>query len=216
MNKLDAFLSHRKPMQDDIPMNQAVYSGYTYYFTSTGGLSVSDRAYIMEQGRATLWGLQPGREGFSLFHPEHKGKAEFFKRIGEYRVVLRDFLSFGELLGPIEPTNPVETITESWTQQYGRAGDSATLPGVLGALWKAEDGRLGVFLVNCRSKDQIYTFAFNPQRYGLIPQTGQQYILTEITPEGKVQLGVHYPGIITHAVKVKPRDFKFIEISVGG
>ena len=212
MNKLDAFLSHIKPLQNDIPMNQAVYSGYTYYFTSTAGLNVSDRAYIMEQGRATLWGLQPGREGFALFKPEHTHKAEFFKRIGEYRVALRDFLSFGELLGPIEPTHAPETITELWTAQYGRAGESATLPGVLGALWRAEDGRLGVYLVNFRSEEQVFSYEINPTQYGLKLNAGRQYVLSEISPEGKVRAGVHYAGIIKRTEIVKPRDFKFIEI----
>lgn len=213
MNGLDGFLTWIKPDDREIPMNQAVYAGYTYYFGSPSWLDGSDRSFIMAQGRAFIWGRQNGWMGFSVFSPENKAKGEYLKRIGQYRITARKFLSFGELLGPIESTNQLLSITESWPT-HRRDPRNGTLPAVMGALWKSEDGNLGIFIVNFLNEKQIFSYAINPEQYGLRLSSGQQYRLTQIRPEGNQPIGVNYPGAIIRTENMDPEEIKVIEISV--
>lgn len=213
MNGLDAFLAWKKPDEREIPMLQAVYSGYTYYFTAASWIDNGARAYIMGQGRATIWGLEPGRENFNLFTHGHEEQAQFFKRIGEYRVAARKYLSFGELLGPLESITPLETITELWPTHNGEP-KNATLPCAMGALWKAMDGDLGIFLVNFNNEPQEFSYKIDPAHYGLKLSNGQEYAISQILPGTEKVLGVSYPGPIQRTETIPPQDFMFVEIGI--
>ncbi|MCE9613858.1 MAG: DUF6259 domain-containing protein [Lentisphaerae bacterium] len=160
MDGLDGFLVWQPRDAQDIPLMTAVYAGYSLYFASPEPLKTSDRGWIMIQGRDFLWGCQNGWMGPELLAPEHAAKAAFFKQIGQYRVLGRPFLTYGELVGFI---NHPETVTEPW------ATGPATLPIAQGAIWRAEDGSLGVFLVNYLDRDVPLTFTLDPAHYGLAP-----------------------------------------------
>lgn len=182
MDGIDAFLTWIKPDERSIPMITAVYSGYSIYFGSPAWFEHGDRAWIMAQGRAFLWGSQNGWMGLELFKPEHSKKATYLKKIGKCRVAARKFLTFGELVDLIEPTNDVNTITETWPD-HGNNPKTATLPSIQGSIWKAEDGTLGIFLANYLEKDNTIEFEIDPARYGADSASGR-YVITQIQPEG--------------------------------
>lgn len=213
MNKLDAFLSWIKPDEREVPMNQAVYSGYTYYFGSPSWLHTSTRSFVMAQGRAFIWGQQNGWMGFGLFSPENQEKGAYFKRIGQYRVAARKFLSFGELLGPVKSLKPLSTITELWPTHRGDP-KNGTLPTAMASLWRAEDGNLGIFIVNFLDERQAFSYSFNASDFGLKPAANQQYKITEIKPEGNQPVGLHYAGPIIRNEELEPRGIKVLEIAV--
>ena len=166
MDGIGAFLTWIKPDDRSIPMITAVYSGYSIYFGSPAWFEHGDRAWIMAQGRAFLWGSQNGWMGFELFRPEHAKKAAFLKKVGKYRLAGKKFLTYGELVDLVSLTNHVETITEVWPD-HGNKPRNATLPSVQGAIWRAEDGTLGIFLVNYLEKENTVEFQIDPDRYGL-------------------------------------------------
>ena len=106
MNVIDAFLTWKKPEDNEIPMMPAVYSGYTTYFASPSWLEHGDRAFVMNQGRVFAWGCQNGWMGLDLFEPEHSEKLAYLKKIGEYRLAARKFLQYGELVDIVRPVHP--------------------------------------------------------------------------------------------------------------
>ena len=184
MDGLDAFLIWIKPDDRSIPMTTAVYSGYSLYFASPAWFQHGDRAWIAAQGRAFIWGSQCGWMGFELFQPEHAKKAAYLKNIGKYRVAARKFLTYGELVDTIEPANKIETITETWPDHGGNAR-TATLPSIQGAIWKAEDNSLGIFLVNYLEKANTIEFSLDPAKYSLAKNPSESTAL-QIRPEGNI------------------------------
>lgn len=210
MDGVDAFLTWIKPDERSIPMIPAVYSGYSLYFGSPAWFEQGDRAWIMAQGRSFLWGSQNGWMGFELFKPEHAPKAAYLKKVGMYRAAAKKFLTFGELVDLIEPTNSVETVTEVWPDHENKPRN-ATLPSIQGAVWKAEDGTLGVFLANYLDKDNMIEFAIDPSAYGM--RSGSAgFTVARICPEGNQNEGTVPSGIIKRTETLGPWEIRVLEI----
>jgi len=209
MDGIDAFLTWIKPDDRSVPMITAVYSGYSIYFGSPAWFEHGDRSWIMAQGRAFLWGSQNGWMGFELFRPEHAKKAAYLKKIGTYRIIGKKFLTFGELVDLIEPANHIETITETWPD-HGNNPRKATLPSMQGAIWRAEDGTLGIFLANYLEKDNTIEFTIDPAKYGL--DTSGGFIITRTNPEGSKVEATVPGGVINRAETLGPWGISMLEI----
>ncbi len=135
-----------------------------------------------------------------LLKPEHSRKAAYLKKIGKYRVAGKKFLTYGELVDLIDHT---DTISEPWTT-----------PIVQGAVWKAEDGSLGVFFVNHLEKESVMEWTIDPEKYGLEPR-GDEYAITRIGPEGR-RLEDTVPGReIRRTEALGPWEVRILEIRVG-
>jgi len=211
MDGIDAFLTWIKPDDREIPMMTAVYSGYSIYFGSPAWFEHGDRAWIMAQGRAFLWGYQNGWMGLELFNPEHTKKAAFLKNVGQYRTVAKKFLTFGELVDVVEPTNRVESITEVWPD-HGNRPRNATLASVQGSIWKAEDGTLGVFLVNYLEKDNTVEFAIDPAKYG-VGAHAAGFSITHIGPQVNHSPEAAPQGTIKRTETLGPWEIRVLQIS---
>ena len=218
MDGVDAFLTWIKPDDREIPMITAVYSGYSIYFSSPAWFEHGDRAWIMAQGRAFLWGIQNGWMGFELFNPEHAKKAAYLKKVGKYRIAGKKFLTFGELVDLVNPTSDIGTITEPWPD-HGNNPRNATLPGIQGAVWKAEDGTLGIFLTNYLEKDNTIEFTIDPARYGVAAPSAK-FAITQLAPEGLPAIcveGEHSEGTVTSPIirrteTLGPYQIRLLEI----
>jgi len=210
MDGVDAFLIWIKPDERSIPMITAVYSGYSIYFSSPAWFQHGDRAWIMAQGRAFLWGSQNGWMRLELFKPEHSKKAAYLKNIGKYRIAAKKFLTFGELVNLIKPTNSVKTITEPWPD-HGNNFRTATLPNIQGSIWKAEDGTLGIFLANYLEKNNTIEFTIDPTKYGLIAASAG-YTITQIQPEGNQVEGGAPRGVLNRTEALGPWEIRILEI----
>jgi hypothetical protein len=211
MDGVDAFLTWIKPDDREIPMMTAVYSGYSIHFGSPAWFEHGDRAWIMAQGRAFLWGYQNGWMGLELFSPEHAKKAAFLKNVGQCRTVAKKFLTFGELVDVVEPTNRVESITEVWPD-HGNRPRNATLASVQGSIWQAEDGTLGVFLVNYLEKDNTVEFAIEPTEYGVRANAGG-FSITRIGPEVNDSPEAAPQGTIKRTETLGPWEIRVLQIS---
>ncbi|MHC4653970.1 MAG: DUF6259 domain-containing protein [Planctomycetota bacterium] len=210
MDGVDAFLIWIKPDERSIPMITAVYSGYSIYFGSPAWFQHGDRAWIMAQGRAFLWGSQNGWMDLKLFRPEHTKKVAYLKKVGKCRVAARKFLTFGELVGLIEPKNDVKAITETWPD-HGNNPRTATLPCIQGSIWKAEDGTLGIFLANYLEKNNTIEFKIDPTMYGT-GAASAGYRVTQIQPEGNHIEERAKEGILKRTEKLGPWEIRILEI----
>ena len=209
MDGVDAFLTWIKPDDRSIPMLPAVYSGYSIYFGSPAWFGHGDRAWIMAQGRDFLWAAQNGWMGFELFEAKHAKKAAYLKKVGKYRVAAKKFLTFGELVDLVEPTNHIETITERWPDHANNPRD-ATLPSVQGSLWKAEDGTLGVFLANYLEKDNTIEFNVDPAKYAIARSAKLE--IARITPENRTVEGMVPYGPVNRSENLGPWEIRVLEI----
>ena len=213
MNKLDAFLTWYEPVQEDIPMLQMVYSGYTFYFGSPSSSSpqTTDRGFIMGQGRSFIWGHQNGWMGLWYMRPGHEKKAEYFGRIGKYRLAAKKFLTYGELVDLIQPLNKIPDVTEYW-QDHSRIPRYATVPSAMGAVWKSEDNHLGIFIVNFLEVENVFSYRVDLDAYGIQAGAGSQYTIDRITPgETKVE-GYSGTRVFERTEKLEPFEIKVLEV----
>ncbi len=209
---VDAFLTWVKPDESEIPMMAAVYSGYSLHFASPAWLDAGDRAFVAAQGRAFLWGCQNGWMGFELFdNPLHREKLEYLKKIGKYRTASHRFLTYGELMDMIEPSRPVNTITETWRTHAGEH-KTATLPSVMGTIWKSNDGALGVFICNFLNEPSTYAYELNTAQYGLTAEGGDQLRIRRITPEEKTVIGYAVTNRLARIEHLGPREILALEV----
>ncbi len=209
MDGVDGFLVWIKRDEKEIPMMPAVYSGYTIYFASPHDLSSTDRSFVMCQGRDFLWGCQNGWMGFDLLEPQHAEKAAYLKKIGQYRIAGKDFLTFGELVDIVKPENTVPLVTEIWKNQRGEERN-ATIPSAMATVWKSEDGRLAVFMANFLDTENTLRYSVNPGTYGI--EVGSGYRILNVSPEGSyAEASVEKEGII-RTDRLMPREIRIIEI----
>ena len=210
MDGVDGFLVWIKRDEKEIPMMPAVYSGYTIYFASPHDLAATDRSFIMCQGRDFLWGCQNGWMGLDLLLPEHVVKAEYLKKIGEYRIAGRKYLTYGELVDIVKPENTVPAVTELWKNQQGEERD-ATISGAMATVWKAEDGRLAVFMANFLDTGTTLTYSVDPGDYGI--ETARGYSIKNVSPEGMYEEAKVSGGRIERTDHLAPREIRIIEIA---
>jgi hypothetical protein len=107
MDQLDAHLIWTSRSDQEIPIDTAVYSGYTLYFASNRAFGFGDTSYCLCQARDFVWGTQLGWDGPALLEGEHKGELEFLGRLARLRAKALDYLVDGELIELLEPTNEV-------------------------------------------------------------------------------------------------------------
>ena len=216
IDTMDGFLIWVKRNGKEVPMNTAIYSGWTIFWSSPAWLNAGDRSFIMVQGRDFIWGTQNGWMGFDLFKPEHAKKRAYLKEVGKYRVLTRKYLTYGELVKLIEPVNDVPTVTELWPNHRGEP-KNATLPGAMGALWQAESGSLGIYIVNFLNRENVFEYEISPEEYGLERTRGGRYQFAHLVPDGGSVLDTGYKtNEIRRKEVLKPREIRVLEIYTVG
>jgi len=173
---LDAFLIWNPRTDDEIPMMTAVYAGYSLYFSSPHPTNEGLRSWVMAQGRDFIWGSQLGW----MPHRMPKEFMDYFRTLGKLRVATRDFLTYGELVGELTPIGATddESLRESLPARvdpplttavwpWWGVEKLAKLPVVMSAVWRAQDGRLGLFIVNLTETPRTFHHAYDPSEFGL-------------------------------------------------
>ena len=214
MNKLDGFLSWHEPEENDIPMLQMVYSDYTNY---VGGRvsnipPISDKAFIMAEGRFYIWGFQNGWMNPWFMKKGHEKKAEYFKKIGRYRVATRKFVTYGELMDLITFTSDVPMVKDIWVNHYRRV-KNVSIPSIQGAIWKAENDDLALILVNLDDKVHEVKYVVETSKYGVQLSKNAHYVINHITLEKKIKLENVESNKIERTEKMEPGEIKVLEIS---
>jgi hypothetical protein len=204
---LDANLTWAQPSDREIPLMQVVYSGYTLFFASPCDYTLTDRFFRYAQGQALIDGRQNGWMHVDLFTEPYARKADYLRACARYRIAGSKFLTYGDLLGPIEPQKPVPTVEEDgfgWGVKR-----RAAIPAAEGRLWRSEDGRLGVFLVNYTGEPVPFHFRIDPAVHGV---KGARYALTEVSPDGAKPLG-KASGAVLRSELLAPAGIRLIEIA---
>lgn len=164
MAQLDGYLMCNAEGNDLVPLFAAVYGGYTLTFGRAGQLD-DDLAFAMQHGQAFTFGSMMGRESSdAITHPEHADKLDFLRRLAKLRYRCRDFLALGEMLRPLALEGDVPTLEAMYNSKHK---GEVRMPAVLNSVWRAPDGRVGVFLVNISREPRTVAFELNAEECGL-------------------------------------------------
>ncbi|MGD0498046.1 MAG: DUF6259 domain-containing protein [Bryobacteraceae bacterium] len=204
---LDANLMWFPATDQEIPLMEVVYSGYTLFFDTPTGRG-SDRLFHFGLGQGLIDGRQNSGSLDVILRPENAARAAYLRQCVRYRVATKKYLTFGRLLEPIDPVKPVPTFTEQGFGQ-GTSQHEGTVPSAEGRLWQAEDGRLGIFLVNYTDQVVPFSYRIDPAKFGL---KGARYSLAEIGPDGSAPIG-DSSGVIERTEQLGAGRIMVIEIS---
>lgn len=209
MDGVDCFLVWNPRYPEEIPMMNAVYSGYTIYFGSNARCEPGLQPYAMIQGREFIWGSQLGWMGFADAGPTERGN--YLREVVRLRHAALKYVIYGELLGELEPVNEVGTVTGSWHNWRGEPYD-ATLPAVMSTVWRGSDDTLGVFIVNVSDRHKTFSYALDADRFGPPGGEGDCLLLTDIRKEGRVPCGFSASTDLRRTEYLAPWEARVVEV----
>lgn len=224
---------------EPIPFFQAVYGGKAIFYGNYSSLTMPpydelwprdfapkeplkllDRKFStqfrLEQARAFAWGLQPT---LANFQPEHlKERAEemqFVFHLARLRQRALKFLQYGTMLRPPAIESPeiefdLSRLSIYAGQQEGLKEFRASHPAVLASAWQAEDGNIGVVLVNVSESDQhlsvrvdseTYPLAANPRVYRLM-ESGRESI--DFVDGNPLRIDITTPAKNAQIIEIQP------------
>lgn len=214
MDNVDALLIWTPRSDHDIPINTAVYSGYTLYF-ATNRAFFDDASYCLCQARDFTWGAQLGWDGPDLLKPEHKEKIMFLSTLARVRAMALDFFVYGELLEVMSPTNDIPKLKGKWNTPKGDA--EVTVPAVHAALWRSgKDNRLAIALANADTQPHPFSFTLDAKKCGMpadatlqidrisLAGTHPKQKLDTLTYSDTIELPARSAQIITLTPATKP------------
>ncbi len=201
MDNVDGLLIWTPRSDHDIPMNTAVYSGYTLYF-ATNRAFFDDVSYCLCQARDFTWGAQPGWDGPDILKPEHKEKLAFLAQVAQLRAKAYDFFVYGELLDVLNPENDLPKLKGKWNTPKGDA--EVTLAAAHAALWRSgKDQRLAVALANAGTRPESFVFSLNLQKHGV--PADQEFQLDQLSIGETHSLGIRTGTTLTETIELPAR-----------
>ncbi len=133
-----------------IPLMPAVYGGriITFGFQYMSGDDIpKSLPFRAKMGRAFLWGAQLGWIGVDAIMADNGRKeAEFLRNLARVRSGAHEFLLTGRFLGEAEVTGDNPRLKGEGTAGSGKY--AIDLAAVMATAWLAEDGSLGLAVVN--------------------------------------------------------------------
>ena len=207
MDNIDAYLTWIPRHDTDVPLLPAVYSGYTIYFTSPQAPQDDLDAYAQAQGRDFLWGCQLGWNGTWMLQEQHREKLDFMLKASRLRVAAKKFMLFGELLGDIRPTELVPPLTTTWNR---RKPHPATLPSVMGTIWRSLDGELALAMVNTCAEPRTFVYTVKPGE--LLAESAANWQIERLTENGSMPMAFVSSDAIHRREELAPREIRVLTI----
>lgn len=174
-----------------IPLFPAVYSGRARVFGfqyTPARESFDSLGFRAKMARAFLWGSQLGWVDVGrLMSPKGATAAAFLRRLARCRRSAHAHLAYGRFLGevPVHGDNPV--LTEEAAASFGDGTYELSIPAVPACAWLAEDGSLGVALVNVSDAPRQVSFELPLVRAGLDGATDLE--IEVWGPDGRLPTG---------------------------
>ncbi len=224
---IDGVLQGTLGLENTAPIFAAVYQDYI----SRYGLEMSvgrGHAFFIECASLFVEGMQIGRlrlrprsGTLSFQKPEHKEMLDFLGRlVGYYRQeATKKFLAYGQLMRPLEFSRPSPMPMLPYGRRHGTTGEEADtggrFPALMSGVFRAQDGDLGVFVVNASSSDLEFKADLDPTRYGMAanatidvdtiaPDGATTKVLSKV--KGNVPLKGSLPAHNVTMFLIKPKD----------
>lgn len=212
--QLDGHLMCNLVGANQVPLYSAIYGGYTQTFGRSGETG-NPTAFRMEHGQAFAFGSMMGRiSRETLLEPENAELLAYLKSLAEMRRDYRDFMAFGEMLGPPELEGDIPTVETQWAS---KTRDYVEMDAIQRSAWRARDGRVGLFFTNVAGEPVEFAYEFTTEDLGLRPRPGQRIevaIRTTGEPgaEPGLEAGADGPFRLEHSLQ--PMETMAVVISV--
>jgi hypothetical protein len=160
-----------KRYPEDVPAMAAIYHDYLITYGTCCLPSEGEVPFVSKWARDYLWGLQLGWEIYAkdIENPEYQTQFMFLKALIERRKTAHEFLTYGEMLRPLDLKGDFPSIKTTWlTKHLLKETAMVQLPSVMNSVWKAPDGKLGIILVNIDTVPHKVEFQLNA---GLLSET---------------------------------------------
>ena len=186
--------------EDKAPIFAAVYQDYivSYGLEMSTGAGYEGRfkdtyreeAFFLEAAALFTEGskvgrirLRPRSSQLSVKDPKHKAMVDFLAQVvGYYKQAdAKKLLAYGRLLRPLEFTATAKMPQIAYTAAM-YAHYLTHFPALTSGVFLAEDGAVGVFIVNTSRKELPYAAGLDLLPYGIDTVRARQ--LTQISPDG--------------------------------
>jgi len=147
---------HSDPLEG--PLLPAVYSGYVVQHGAGLHHKTRPTASVIALGHNFLWGTSFGWTQFCTDLKRCYTRL-LLKQLVQLRIQLDDFLVYGEMLRPPPFAGPVPKIKVDYWNVYGQERKIATYDAYEAALWRGDDGRRVLLVVNYDKKPHDVAFA---------------------------------------------------------
>ena len=168
-DEVDGFLTSGWTTTYLVPAFQAVYGGKVQFFgTATWTSNYHNQSFYCKQSQAFVNNIQPGRFSLWIIFDQNADLARpFIRNIATMRYKLKDFMSFGTLLKPIEITGNIPDITSTW-YEYGNPVE-VTISAIQRNIYQSKNGdAVCVVFANASMTDSLnFSFDFTGDDYGL-------------------------------------------------
>jgi len=157
--------------------------------------------------------LRPRDASLSFQNPEHKEMIDFLGQIVGYykQEEAKKFLVYGQLMRPLDFVAPSPMPMVTYTAMYVKT--ESQFPTLMSGVFRAEDGDLGIFVVNASSDEQKFKANIDLARHGitgngtvdvdtLAPDGTSEHLLSNV--KSKVTLQKTLPGRGIIMVRLKP------------
>ncbi len=220
---LDGFLLYWPVWPEMAPLLAAVYGDYicisgSFVAPESDGFYVQTAALFSE-------GQQMGRLRFQLNYDDwmagynagskYTNKMKFLRKLCHYRKpnVGVKYLAYGKLLRPIQFSKPDSMPTFSYNEtsryvSYYKKG-LITVPALMNGVFKAQDGNLGIFIVNVTDKPVNFDFELAHDRYEFLES--DSFTVTAVDQTAKRGKSILQKGKITHRGIIAGYDVLFLE-----
>jgi len=214
MDVVDGFLIWTPRYAEEIPIMQAVYSGYTIYFASNAQVKPDTELlpYAMVVGRDVIWGVQPGWMPLEV----ETERSAYLRDASRLRHAGLKFFQFGELVGELKPLSDPGQVKGIWRNVLGTAHEETALPAVMSTVWKSPEGSLGVAIANLSGEKKTFAYNLDPTVHGVSLAEGEQWRITKITSDSTTPLESAPGRSLSREEKLEPWEIRLIEIAPPG
>jgi len=155
---------------NEVPLMQAVYSGYANTFGNLESKCDSIGAWSLIQGNSFVWGVTPGwNKPRLLLEAGQETELALSVNTAKYRMAATEYLVYGELVGEV----PITETTEVTKNVYRFNDEACTAPidtitsrTAIGSIWRTADGNnLGIVVMNLDTQPRTATFTIDVDDY---------------------------------------------------
>ena len=208
---LDGFLYPRTIRPDTIPLFATVYGDYICRFGRTavprsGGFHVQCASLFTEgaqMGRLNVHGNDHLKDFDS--GSKYTRDMAFIRKLARFwkPEVGGRYLAYGQLLRPLRFAEPKPMPTVAYKASGGDKW-KITVPALMSGVFRAEDGSVGIFVVNVSGKPVSYSFEMTPKSHPFLKS--QKLTVTKVTATGERGPGTLHSAGIAVSDHIRPHD----------
>ncbi len=178
IDEVDAFLTIGFVTNNQVPALSAVYGGKIQMIGTAMGWSdykgsedLDSQKFYARLAQSFSFGVQQGRFWMGLVSSKHKRSikaAKFVRKLGRIRSKLKDYISFGRMLKPLEIIGNIPTITFPPYNYPKIYQDDVVMSSIQTSTW-TDGNSIAIIFINAKIDESVnFSFDFNTFNYDFL------------------------------------------------